>query len=167
MSLLSNHKLKKMMKKETEMTEEERKLFLNELRKSELFIPIQVQLDSIDLKQMEMNEINQVNQEIDFRFKSYTDRDGKRTIPIFTDIESISKTKLNSTVGSLFMRDLSESIIPIRDSFDQIIINPKSENSFRISIDEFLDLFDEEKEFEDLMEEIESDEEFKRWANGE
>ena len=58
------------------------------------------------------------------------------------------------------MRDLFKTITPIKDSFDQIVINPKSENSFKISIDEFLGLFDEEKEFEDLMKEIENDKEF-------
>ena len=55
------------------------------------------------------------------------------------------------------MRDLYKSILPIQDSFDQIIINPSAENEYKISIDEFLSLFDEEREFEDLMKEIEEE----------
>ena len=55
------------------------------------------------------------------------------------------------------MRDLCKSITPIQDSFDQIIINPSSENEYKISIDDFLALFDEEREFEDLMKEIEEE----------
>lgn len=160
MSMLSNYRLKELLKKESEMTDEEYELFLNEFRKSELFIPIQVDLDSLDLKDVQLNEINHINQEINFRLKSYESKDKKRTIPLFTDEHEIERLKLNTTVGSLFMRDLCESIMPIRDSFDQIIINPKSEKSFKISVDEFLDLFDEDREFEDLMKEIENDEEF-------
>ena len=97
---------------------------------------------------------------LEFRLKAYINKDGKRTIPLFTDEEDIRSIKLNTTVGSIFMRDLFKTITPIKDSFDQIVINPKNENSFKISIDEFLGLFDEEKEFEDLMKEIENDKEF-------
>ena len=160
MSLLSNFRLKELMKKETEMSEEEYNNFLNEFRRSELFLPLQVELDSIDLNEMELNEVNEINQELEFRLKAYINKDGKRTIPLFTDEEDIRSIKLNTTVGSIFMRDLFKTITPIKDSFDQIVINPKNENSFKISIDEFLGLFDEEKEFEDLMKEIENDEEF-------
>lgn len=160
MSLLSNFRLKELMKKETEMSEEEYNNFLNEFRRSELFLPLQVELDSIDLNEMELNEVNEINQELEFRLKAYINKDGKRTIPLFTDEKDIRSIKLNTTVGSIFMRDLFKTITPIKDSFDQIVINPKSENSFKISIDEFLGLFDEEKEFEDLMKEIENDEEF-------
>jgi len=160
MSLLSNFRLKELMKKETEMSEEEYNNFLNEFRRSELFLPLQVELDSIDLNEMELNEVNEINQELEFRLKAYINKDGKRTIPLFTDEEDIRSIKLNTTVGSIFMRDLFKTITPIKDSFDQIVINPKSENSFKISIDEFLGLFDEEKEFEDLMKEIENDKEF-------
>ena len=160
MSLLSNYRLKELMKKESDMSEEEHRKFLNELRKSELLVPIQVELDSIDLREIIPNEMNRIEREIDFHLKSYIGHDGKRTIPIFTDEKDIMETKLNTTVGSMFMRDLAESIEPIRNSFDIIVINPKSENRFEISIEEFLELFDEEREFEDLMIEIENDEEF-------
>ena len=71
MTLLSNFRLKDLMKKETEMTEEEYDNFLNEFRRSELFIPLQLDLDSIDLNEMELNEVNEINQEIEFRLKSY------------------------------------------------------------------------------------------------
>ena len=55
------------------------------------------------------------------------------------------------------MRDLYKSIVPIQDSFDQIIIKPSAENEYKISIDDFLSLFDEEREFEDMMKEIEEE----------
>ena len=89
MTLLSNFRLKDLMKKETEMTEEEYDNFLNEFRRSELFIPLQLDLDSIDLNEMELNEVNEINQEIEFRLKSYYNKDGMRTIPLFTDEEDI------------------------------------------------------------------------------
>ena len=133
------------MKKQSEMSEEENEHFLNELRKSELLVPLQIELDS------------EINKEVKFHLKSFTGPDGKRTIPIFTDEENIHDVKLNTTVGSLFMRDLYKSILPIQDSFDEIIINPSSPNEYKISIGDFLSLFDEEREFEDLMKEIESE----------
>ena len=145
------------MKKQSEMSEEENEHFLNELRKSELLVPLQIELDSLDLENMNLDGLNEINKEVKFHLKSFTGPDGKRTIPIFTDEENIHDVKLNTTVGSLFMRDLYNSILPIQDSFDEIIINPSSPNEYKISIGDFLSLFDEEREFEDLMKEIESE----------
>lgn len=145
------------MKKQSEMSEEENEHFLNELRKSELLVPLQIELDSLDLENMNLDGLNEINKEVKFHLKSFTGPDGKRTIPIFTDEENIHDVKLNTTVGSLFMRDLYKSILPIQDSFDEIIINPSSPNEYKISIGDFLSLFDEEREFEDLMKEIESE----------
>ena len=140
-----------------EMTEEENTHFLNEFRKSELLVPLQIELDSLDLENMNLNGLNEINKEVKFHLKSFTDSDGKRTIPIFTDEENIHDIKLNTTVGSLFMRDLYKSILPIQDSFDEIVINPTNVNAYEISIDDFLALFDEDREFEDLMKEIEEE----------
>ena len=128
MSILFNTKLESLMKKQSEMTEMEKEHFLNELRKSELLVPLQIELDSLDLENMNLDGLNEINKE-----------------------------ELNTTVGSLFMRDLYKSINPIKDSFDQIVINPTNVNSYKISIDDFLNLFDEEREFEDLMKEIEEE----------
>ena len=157
MSLLFNTKLESLMKNQSEMTEEENEHFLNEFRKSELLVPLQIELDSLDLENMNLDGLNEINKEVKFHLKSFVGPDGIRVIPIFTDEENIHDVKLNTTVGSLFMRDLNKSIIPIKDSFDQIIINPSSENEYEISIDDFLALFDEDREFEDLMKEIEEE----------
>ena len=157
MSILFNTKLESLMKKQSEMSEGENEHFLNELRKSELLVPLQIELDSLDLENMNLDGLNEINKEVKFHLKSFTGPDGKRTIPIFTDEENIHDVKLNTTVGSLFMRDLYKSILPIQDSFDEIIINPSSPNEYKISIGDFLSLFDEEREFEDLMKEIESE----------
>ena len=157
MSILFNNKLESMMKEQSEMTEEENEHFLNEFRKSELLVPLQIELDSLDLENMNLNGLNEINKEVRFHLKSFTGPDGKRTIPIFTDEENIHDVKLNTTVGSLFMRDLYKSILPIHDSFDEIVINPTNVNAYKISIEDFLNLFDEKREFEDLMKEIEEE----------
>ena len=157
MSILFNNKLESMMKEQSEMTEEENEHFLNEFRKSELLVPLQIELDSLDLENMNLNGLNEINKEVRFHLKSFTGPDGKRTIPIFTDEENIHDVKLNTTVGSLFMRDLYKSILPIQDSFDEIVINPTNINAYKISIEDFLNLFDEKREFEDLMKEIEEE----------
>ena len=139
------------------MSEEENEHFLNELRKSELLVPLQIELESLDLENMNLNGLNEINEEVKFHLKSFTGPDGKRTVPIFTDEENIHDVKLNTTVGSLFMRDLYKSILPIQDNFDVIVINPTNINAYEISIEDFLNLFDEEREFEDLMKEIEEE----------
>ena len=157
MSILFNNKLESMMKEQSEMTEEENEHFLNEFRKSEFLVPLQIELDSLDLENMNLNGLNEINKEVRFHLKSFTGPDGKRTIPIFTDEENIHDVKLNTTVGSLFMRDLYKSILPIQDSFDEIVINPTNVNAYKISIEDFLNLFDEKREFEDLMKEIEEE----------
>ena len=55
------------------------------------------------------------------------------------------------------MESKSSLFLQMRNSFDQIIINPSAENEYKISIDDFLSLFDEEREFEDMMKEIEEE----------
>ena len=157
MSLLYNAKLESLMKKQSEMSEEENEHFLNELRKSELLVPLQIELESLDLENMNLNGLNEINKEVKFHLKSFTGPEGKRTVPIFTDEENIHDVQLNTTVGSLFMRDLYKSILPIQDNFDVIVINPTNINAYEISIEDFLNLFDEEREFEDLMKEIEEE----------
>lgn len=157
MALLFNTKLESLMKRQSEMSAEENEHFLNELRKSELLVPLQIELDSLDLEEINLNGLNEINDEVRFHLKSFIGPDGIKVIPIFTDEENIHDVNLNTTVGSLFMRDLYKSILPIRDSFDQIIINPSAENEYKISIDEFFNLFDEEREFDDLMKEIEEE----------
>ena len=157
MSILFNDKLESLMKKQSEMTEEENEHFLNEFRKSELLVPLQIELDSLDLENLNIDGLNEINKEVKFHLKSFSDSNGKRTIPIFTDEENIHDVQLNTTVGSLFMRDLYKSILPIQDNFDLIVVNPTNANAYKISIDDFMSLFDEEREFEDLMKEIEEE----------
>lgn len=157
MSILYNDKLEELMKLQSEMSEEENEHFLNEFRKSELLVPLQIELDSLDLENMNLEGLNEINKEVKFHLKSFVGPNGIKVIPIFTDEENIHDVQLNTTVGSLFMRDLYKSIVPIQDSFDQIIINPSAENEYKISIDDFLSLFDEEREFEDMMKEIEEE----------
>ena len=156
-SILYNDKLESLMKIQSEMSEEENEHFLNEFRKSELLVPLQIELDSLDLENMNLDGLNEINKEVKFHLKSFIGPNEIKVIPIFTDEENIQDVQMNTTVGSLFMRDLYKSILPIQDSFDQIIINPSAENEYKISIDEFLSLFDEEREFEDLMKEIEEE----------
>ena len=157
MSILYNEKLEELMKIQSEMSEEENEHFLNEFRKSELLVPLQIELDSLDLENMNLEGLNEINKEVKFHLKSFVGPNGIKVIPIFTDEENIHDIQLNTTVGSLFMRDLYKSIVPIQDSFDQIIINPSAENEYKISIADFLNLFDEEREFEDMMKEIEEE----------
>lgn len=157
MSILFNDKLESLMKKQSEMTEEENEHFLNEFRKSELLVPLQIELDSLDLENLNIDGLNEINKEVKFHLKSFSDSNGNRTIPIFTDEENIHDVQLNTTVGSLFMRDLYKSILPIQDNFDLIVVNPTNANAYKIRIDDFMALFDEEREFEDLMKEIEEE----------
>ena len=157
MSILFNDKLESLMRKQSEMTEEENEHFLNEFRKSELLVPLQIELDSLDLENLNIDGLNEINKEVKFHLKSFSDSNGNRTIPIFTDEENIHDVQLNTTVGSLFMRDLYKSILPIQDNFDLIVVNPTNANAYKIRIDDFMALFDEEREFEDLMKEIEEE----------
>ena len=157
MSILFNDKLESLMKKQSEMNEEENEHFLNEFRKSELLVPLQIELDSLDLENLNLDGLNEINKEVKFHLKSFSDSKGNRTIPIFTDEENIHDVQLNTTVGSLFMRDLYKSILPIQDNFDLIVVNPTNANAYKIRIDDFMALFDEEREFEDLMKEIEEE----------
>ena len=54
MSILYNERLEELMKIQSEMSEEENEHFLNEFRKSELLVPLQIELDSLDLENMNL-----------------------------------------------------------------------------------------------------------------
>ena len=124
MSILYNDKLESLMKIQSEMSEEENEHFLNEFRKSELLVPLQIELDSLDLENMNLDGLNEINKEVKFHLKSFIGPNEIKVIPIFTDEENIQDVQMNE---------------------------------YKISIDEFLSLFDEEREFEDLMKEIEEE----------
>ena len=104
MSILYNDKLEELMKIQSEMSEEENEHFLNEFRKSELLVPLQIELDSLDLENMNLEGLNEINKEVKFHLKSFVGPNGIKVIPIFTDEENIHDVQLNTTVGSLFMR---------------------------------------------------------------
>ena len=70
MTLLFNTKLESLMKNQSEMSEEENEHFLNELRKSELLVPLQIELDSLDLENMNLDGLNEINKEVKFHLKS-------------------------------------------------------------------------------------------------
>ena len=61
MTILYNDKLESLMKKQSEMTEDENEHFLNEFRKSELLVPLQIELESLDLENMNLNGLNEIN----------------------------------------------------------------------------------------------------------
>ena len=71
MSLLFNTKLESLMKNQSEMTEEENDVFLNEFRKSELLVPLQIELDSLDLENMNLDGLNEINDEVKFHLKIF------------------------------------------------------------------------------------------------
>ena len=58
MSILYNEKLEELMKIQSEMSEEENEHFLNEFRKSELLVPLQIELDSLYLENMNLEGLN-------------------------------------------------------------------------------------------------------------
>ena len=59
------------MKNQSEMTEEENDVFLNEFRKSELLVPLQIELDSLDLENMNLDGLNEINDEVKFHLKIF------------------------------------------------------------------------------------------------
>ena len=152
MSLLYNDKLESLMKKQSEMSEEENEHFLNELRKSELLVPLQIELESLDLENMNLNGLNEINKEVKFHLKSFTGPEGKRTVPIFTDEENGDRNiylftdtneleKAGYQIKSIAVNVMELSIILAQFDidFNYIVINPYSVDSYKIDFNEFLE----------------------------
>lgn len=128
MSNLDNSKLKELMKIEPDsMDKYEYESFVNEFKKSQLLLPVEVSSKA------------QIDEPLSFK-PIVLEQNNCKSIPLFTDNEEFKKNNSSVSVIAIFMKDLKDMLEDLSE-IDGIIINPDSKYTVCIDLDSFLDLF--------------------------
>ena len=123
-----NEKLKELISiSGDEATSEDDELLIEELKNSQLIMPIEV--ISAD--------------ENDFQFKplKLANENNEEFIALFSDEDELVKGNIEFNVISISSKNLAEMIKRDSDEYFGVVINPFSKYSLAIPLKEFLDLF--------------------------
>lgn len=100
-------------------------LLIEELKNSQLIMPIEITSD---------------NEDFSFKPLKISNEDENIFIPLFSDEEELVKSSIEFNVINISAKNLAEMIIDNKEYFG-IAINPFSEFSLAIPLNEFLELF--------------------------
>ena len=123
-----NGKLKELISlPNEEASPEDDELLVEELKKAQLIMPIEVLSHDED----------------DFNFKPVKigDEDKNEFIALFTDEDELIKANVEFSVINISSKNLAEMINATGDEYYGIAINPFSKYSLAIPLSEFIDLF--------------------------
>ena len=123
-----NGKLKELISlPNEEASPEDDELLVEELKKAQLIMPIEVLSHDED----------------DFNFKPVKigDEDKNEFIALFTDEDELIKANVEFSVINISSKNLAEMVRDTGDEYYGIAINPFSKYSLAIPLSEFIDLF--------------------------
>ena len=126
------------------MTIEEQNMFLDELKKSELYLPIEIVSDSFDFKNEDVGKTLELDEPLKFKPVKIYDSNNNVILPLFTSSENFKNSEIDSSSILMHTEDLANMLNDGRDDFDEIMINPSTETPISMDIDSFLDLFSED-----------------------
>lgn len=127
-----NGKLKELISIPPENSKpEDDALLVEELKKAQLIMPIEIL--SADEKESEDN----------LRFKplKIVNEEGNQFIALFSDEDELVKSNVEFSVINIYTENLAEMISDTEDEYFGIAVNPFSEFSLAIPLNEFLELF--------------------------
>ena len=128
MSNLDNNKLKELMKIEpNSMDKNEYESFVNEFKKSQLLLPVEISSKA------------QIDEPLSFK-PIVIEQNNCKCIPLFTDNGEFKKNNSSASLIAIFMKDLKD-MLEDSSEIDEIIINPDSKYPVCINLDSFFDLF--------------------------
>lgn len=131
MSTLKNKKLKKLLKAKSRVKiEQNPDLFYKEFLKSELFIPVIAMGDEDSL---------QDGDTLDLQIGFFDEENGDRNIYLFTDTNELERAGYQIRSIAVNMMELSIILSQFDIDFNYIVINPYSQDSYKIDFNEFLD----------------------------
>ena len=131
MTTLNNKKLKKLLKAKSRVKiEQNPDLFYKEFLKSELFIPVIAMEDEDSLKDGDT---------LDLQIGFFDEENGDRNIYLFTDTNELERAGYQIKSIAVNMMELSLILAQFDIDFNYIIINPYSQDSYKIDFNEFLE----------------------------
>lgn len=128
MTNLNNKKLKKLLKSKSRLKiEQNPDLLLDELIKSELFVPvIAIEDETMD------------NETLNLQIGYFDEENGDRNIYLFTDTGEIEKAGYEIQTIAVKMNELSLILSQFDAEFNFIVINPYGINPYKLDFNEFL-----------------------------
>lgn len=126
------------------MTIEEQNMFLDELKKSQLYLPIEIVSNSFDFNKEDIGKTLELNEPLRFKPIKIYDSNNTVILPLFTSDEEFKQSPIDSSNILMYTEDLANMLNDGRDDFDEIMINPSTETPVSLDIDSFLDLFNED-----------------------
>lgn len=126
------------------MTIEEQNLFLDELKKSQLYLPIEIVSEPFDFDEGDVGKTLELNEPLKFKPVKIYDSNNTVILPLFTSSKNFKDSQIDSSSILMHTEDLANMLTEGKDDFDEIMINPSSETPLSIDIDSFLDLFSED-----------------------
>lgn len=152
----NNEKLIELMKIDpSNVTPEVNSKFLEELKKSQLIIPIEITSNSFNFDEMEVGETMSLNEPLRFKPVKLTNDEGKTAFPLFTSSEIMEEINLQASCIAMFTEDIVINFAEAKDEFDLLLINPGTNHFIGMEFNAFLNLFekDETNKVRNLFEE--------------
>lgn len=119
--------------------------FLEKFKTSTLFLPVQfgnVPID--DVEDLKVGDTFAVDGPLTFRINYLSDDDGERAIPLFTSREVMEKHNLKSSLAEITVQELAAMLFEQGTLAMTIVVNPFTQYSLDMSVDDFMEMYSEE-----------------------
>ena len=136
---IDNTKLEELMKdpeKEGELIEE--------LKKSQLFLPVIYPENSFDIEGAKVGDV--IQGPSGFNINYLTENNGNKAIPLFTSDKIMDKVGLRSSTIVMYVPDLANILRGAEKNYEYVTINPLAENGVDMATITFLNLFSDDYE---------------------
>ena len=141
----NNRKLEELMEINPElMSIGEQNLFLDELKKTQLYLPIEIVSNSFYFDEMDVGKALNLKEPLKFKPIKVYDSENNIILPLFTSSAKFKESLIESSTIIMHTEDLANMLNEGGDEFDEIMINPSSKTPISMSINSFLDLFVED-----------------------
>ena len=139
---VDNSRMEEILKIEPEeMTAKEQAEFLNILKESQLFMPIEVTSSIFDnIENAKVGDTIESNEPLRFKPIAINGPAGK-AIPLFTSKERMEEAGANVSCIAIFTEDLAGMLEQTGDDYSEVAINPFTTKSLGMPLDGFLNIF--------------------------
>ena len=143
-TVVDNSRLEELLENFFDLPAEGKNEFVEILKESRLFMPIEVSLKALDPENMEVGQVMEGPLGFDIK---YLENEKGKSVPLFTSKEVIEKAGVKVSVIAFYMKDLAD-MLKQTDRYVSVTINPFTKSGLDIVMENFLGLFEEPSEEE-------------------
>ena len=123
------------------MTPKDQAMLFDIIKKSQLFMPIEVTSSIFDdIENAEVGDTIESNEPLRFKPIAINGPAGK-AIPLFTSKEKMEEARANVSCIAIFTEDLAGMLEQTGDEYSEVAINPFTTISIGMPLEGFLNLF--------------------------